>query len=106
MVSGYTKSGYSVPLSGEPDSDQARSKRTPAKILLIEPLRFQSNDDIDAIITAASPTTRFYDESGETSDQIASEALNDVWQEWEDAGKDIVVIGKCRILRCQWANVR
>src|SRR5699024_7647854 len=87
-----------VPLSGaEPDSDQAQQEEADACEDFIDRAseEFQSNDDIDAIITAASPTDRdFYDESGETSDQIASEALNDMWQEWEDAGKDVVVIGE------------
>jgi len=98
-IQGYTKSGCTpVPLSGaEPDSDQAQQEEADACEDFIDRAseEFQSNDDIDAIITAASPTDRdFYDESGETSDQIASEALNDMWQEWEDAGKDVVVIGE------------
>src|SRR5699024_3059651 len=97
-IQGYTKSGCTpVPLSGaEPDSDQAQQEEADACEDFIDRAseQFQFNDDIDAISTAAPLTDRdLYDESGESSDQNASEALNGVWQEWEDAGKDVVVSG-------------
>lgn len=98
-IQGYTKSGCTpVPLSGtDPDSDQAQQEEADACEDFIDKAseEFQSNEDIDAIIMAASPTDRdFYDESGESSDEIAKDALNEMWQSWEDAGKDVIVIGE------------
>src|SRR5699024_6408100 len=56
---------------------------------------FQTNDDIDVVVTAASPTDRdFYDDSNNTSDKLAMDTLTDMWQDWNDAGKDVVVIGE------------
>src|SRR5699024_6301787 len=96
-IQGYTKSGCTpVPLSSaDPDSDQAAEEDSEAcqEFITATSDEFQSNDDIDAVITAASPTDRsFYDDAGESSDEIAIEALHDMWQQWDDAGKDVIVI--------------
>src|SRR5699024_5678077 len=98
-IQGYTKSGCTpVPLSSaSPDADQAGQDVSDACEEFIEESseEFQTNDDIDVAITAASPTDKdFYDESGNTSDKLAMNELTDMWQDWNDAGKDVVVIGE------------
>lgn len=98
-IQGYTKSGCTpVPLSSaEPDADQASKDESDAceDFILDSSEEFQSDDSIDAVVTAASPTDRdFYDASGSSSDEIAAEALNAMWQEWDDAGKSVIVIGE------------
>lgn len=98
-IQGYTKSGCTpVPLSSaEPDADQASKEESDAceEFILDSSEEFQRDDNIDAVITAASPTDRdFYDESGDSSDEIAANALNTMWQEWDDAGKSVIVIGE------------
>lgn len=98
-IQGYTKSGCTpVPLSSaSPDADQAGQDASDACEEFIEESseEFQTNDDIDAVVTAASPTDRdFYDDSNNTSDKLAMDALTDMWQDWNDAGKDVVVIGE------------
>src|SRR5699024_2769204 len=98
-IQGYTKSGCTpVPLSSaEPDADQASKDESEAceDFILDSSEEFQRDDSIDAVITAASPTDRdFYDASGNSSDEIAAEALNAMWQEWDDAGKSVIVIGE------------
>ncbi|WP_343957711.1 acyltransferase family protein, partial [Yaniella flava] len=98
-IQGYTKSGCTpVPLSSaEEGADQAAREESEACKQFVKDSseEFQNSDQIDAIVTAASPADRdFYDESGASSDDITSEALNDMWQEWEDAGKDAIVIGE------------
>ncbi len=97
-VQGYTKSGCTpVPLSSStPDEDQASQDRSEACVEFVEDSseEFQQSD-IDVVVTAASPIDReFYNDAGETSESIAIEALNEMWQSWEDAGKDVVVIGE------------
>lgn len=98
-IQGYTKSACTpVPLSNAaPDTDQAGEEESDAceDFILDSSEEFQESDDIDAVITAASPADKsFYDETGESSDKIAIDALNTMWQEWEDAGKNVVVIGE------------
>ena len=98
-IQGYTKSGCTpVPLSSaDPDADQAGQDASDAceEFVKDSSQEFQSSDDIDVVVTAASPTDReFYNESGNTSEQIAMDALTEMWQEWSDADKEIVVIGE------------
>lgn len=98
-IQGYTKSGCTpVPLSSaEPDADQASKEESDAceEFILDSSEEFQRDDNIDAVVTAASPTDRdFYDESGSSSDEVAANALNTMWQEWDDAGKNVIVIGE------------
>lgn len=97
-IQGYTKSGCTpVPLSSaEPDADQANKKTSDSCTKFIRDASDKFvNEDIDLVVTAASPVDRsFYNEDGETSEEIAMDALNDMWQEWKDAGKDVVVIGE------------
>src|SRR5699024_561132 len=74
-IQGYTKSGCTpVPLSSaDPDADQAGQDASDAceEFVKDSSQEFQSSNDIDVVVTAASPTDReFYNESGNTSEQI------------------------------------
>lgn len=98
-IQGYTKSGCTpVPLStAPPETDQAGQETSEAceEFVLNSSEEFQNDDTIDVVVTAASPTDRdFYDDNGESSDALAMDALNEMWQQWEDAGKDVVVMGE------------
>lgn len=98
-IQGYTKSGCTpVPLSSaSPDTKGSGQEEAEACESFVSDAsrEFENNDDIDAVITAASPTDRsFYAEDGTSSDEIAVDALTSMWQKWDDAGKNVVVIGE------------
>lgn len=98
-IQGYTKSGCPpMPLTtASPDGDGAETRDSDAchEFNMESAKEFKEDEAIDAIVVAAAPTDReFYDESGASSDQILTDALNDMWQDWEDAGKDVIVIGE------------
>lgn len=98
-IQGYTKSGCPpMPLSNaEPGDDSAESRDAEACHDFNEQSSEELMDDpeIDAIVVAASPTDRdFYNESGDSSDAVLTDALDNRWNEWEDAGKEVIVIGE------------
>lgn len=98
-IQGYTKNSCSpVPLaSASPDSDQVEQEDSEACEQFVQDSskEIEENENIDAVITAGSPTDHgFYDDSGTTSEQLAADAVNDMWQEWEAAGKEVIAIGE------------
>lgn len=97
-IQGFTKSGCTpVPLaSATSDEDTAAQEISDAcRDFVQESSQTFQDSDIDMVITAASPIDReFYNDAGDTSDEIAMDALNDMWQQWAEAGKDVVVIGE------------
>lgn len=98
-VQGYTKSGCTpVPLSSvSPGSDQAsRDAATACEDFVMESSQaFQDDPNLDLIVTAASPTDRdFYTSSGESSEEHTTTALQEMWSQWDKAGKNVVVMGE------------
>lgn len=98
-IQGYTKSACTpVPLSSaSPDADQATREDSDAceEFIIDSSKEFEEDETIDAVVTAASPTDKsFYDESGSSSDEIAIDALDTMWQSWHNAGKSVIVIGE------------
>lgn len=98
-IQGYTKSGCTpVPLpSAPPSSDQeGEQKANECQQFVTETSEeLKNNENVETIIMAASPTDRkFYDEDGRSSDEIAIEALTEMWQEWDNADKEVIIIGE------------
>src|SRR5699024_12475639 len=58
----------------------------------------KTNPDIDAVVTASlGSSEKHYMENGETaSDSEKIEAIDQMWQEWGDGGKDVVVMAEAR----------
>src|SRR5699024_3467959 len=95
-IQGYTKSGCTpVPLpSAPPSSDQeGEQKASECQQFVTETSEeLKNNENVETIIMAASPTDRkFYDEDGSSSDEIAIEALTEMWQEWDNADKEVII---------------
>src|SRR5699024_518180 len=98
-IQGYTKSGCTpVPLSSDAPETSGSGRDAAdacAEFVTDSSEEFQQDADLDVIVTAASPTDRsFYDEDGESSKAIASQAVADMWATWEDADKEVVVMGE------------
>lgn len=55
----------------------------------------EDDDELDLIIMSVSPRNeKLTDDSGRSTDQIVDEAYRDMWQRWEEAGKQVMVIGE------------
>ena len=98
-IQGYTKSGCTpVPLSSAAPETSGSGRDAAdacAEFVTDSSEEFQQDADLDVIVTAASPTDRsFYDEDGKSSEAIASQAVADMWATWEDADKEVVVMGE------------
>ena len=98
-IQGYTKSGCPpMPLtSSSPGDDDAETSDSDAchEFNVEAAKKFETDEEIDTIVVAAAPTDReFYDESGSTSDDILVSALDEMWRDWEEAGKQVIVIGE------------
>src|SRR5699024_3916895 len=88
-IQGYTKSGCPpMPLTNAAPGDNSAESRNAEACHTFNQRSSEElikNPEIDAIAVAAAPTDRdFYDESGDSSDQVLTDALDSMWQEWED----------------------
>lgn len=98
-IQGYTKSGCPpMPLTtSSPEGERSETRDSDAchDFNIESSDTFKDSEEIDGVVVAAAPTDRaFYDDSGSSSDQILTDSLDSMWQEWENAGKDVFVIGE------------
>lgn len=98
-IQGYTKSGCTpVPLSSAAPGTGGSGRESAdacAEFVVKSSEKFQNDDDLDVIVTAASPTDKtFYDEDGNSSDAVAMESLANMWTAWKNADKQVVVMGE------------
>lgn len=99
-IQGYAKSACSpipLPTTAPDASGSTRERSEGCDEFVIETAEKLKNDpDIDAIATGSlGGTEKHYMEDGETAtDSEKVEAIDQMWQDWADADKDVVVIAE------------
>lgn len=91
----YTKSGCTpLDLSRTEDAGTAASEETQActDFVAESAEEIASDESIDVVFTAASRVNRtYYDETGNSGTDVTDQGFDELWQRWQDAGKDVVV---------------
>jgi len=99
-IQGYTKSACSpVPLAkASPDSKGAEREDAQAcdEFVVDTAEELKNDPDIDVIVTASLGSTEghFMEDGSSASDQDKISAIDNMWQEWRNAGKEVVTMAE------------